>query len=400
MLVLKLGSRRQLDFELRDLQTHVLSNLNRLAGTNQDSLPVHDTLDHFLTHVGPEAIANLRKFIIDRLIRMRALDGARLYGFFVIGVDGTGYLLFRKRHCEHCLVQKHENKTYYLHPVLEAKLLDTVGLALSIGSEFIENYPGAGELDYERKKQDCELEAFERATYNIKKSYPQLRICISGDALYACGRGIRICEANGWAYFFTFKPTRLSTLWEDFQGLLKLCPENILHYELPDGVLRIYRWVNGLSYQDSDEQIYSVNAIVCDETVEGKTTTFAWITSFHVTAENVIELSEKGGRIRSKIENEGFNIQKNSGLNMEHAYSFDRQNLKSFYYLLQIAHIILQLLEKGNLLRHIARQVGKTPLKLFGSLKNIARRLLECFRYFVIPECIFDRRIQIRLAPT
>ncbi len=35
----------------------------------------------------------------------------------------------------------HRNGTsvYYLHPVLEAKLVDVRGLAISIGSEFIEN---------------------------------------------------------------------------------------------------------------------------------------------------------------------------------------------------------------------------------------------------------------------
>src|SRR5262249_28840541 len=44
----QLGSRRQLDYELRDGGRQVLDNLNRLAETKQMTLPVHDTLDHFL----------------------------------------------------------------------------------------------------------------------------------------------------------------------------------------------------------------------------------------------------------------------------------------------------------------------------------------------------------------
>ena len=48
----KLGSRRQLDFELRDDQLWVLDNVNRLAGTQQTTLPVNKTLSHFLGHVG------------------------------------------------------------------------------------------------------------------------------------------------------------------------------------------------------------------------------------------------------------------------------------------------------------------------------------------------------------
>lgn len=56
----KLGSRRQLDFDLRDAATAVLANVNRLAGTQQMTLPVHDTLDHFLGHLGAAPLAALR----------------------------------------------------------------------------------------------------------------------------------------------------------------------------------------------------------------------------------------------------------------------------------------------------------------------------------------------------
>ena len=51
LYLLQLGSRRQLDYELRDGGPQVLTNLNRLAETQQTTLPVHDTLDHFVGHV-------------------------------------------------------------------------------------------------------------------------------------------------------------------------------------------------------------------------------------------------------------------------------------------------------------------------------------------------------------
>lgn len=90
LFVFKLGSRRQLDFDLRDLSTEVLANLNPLAGTQQDSLPVDGTLDHFLGHLGSSPLAGLRTQMIRRLIRMKALDDARLQGYFVVAVDGSG----------------------------------------------------------------------------------------------------------------------------------------------------------------------------------------------------------------------------------------------------------------------------------------------------------------------
>jgi hypothetical protein len=47
-----LGSRRSADSDLRDLDLAILHNLNLLAGTHQESLPVTKTLDHFIGHGG------------------------------------------------------------------------------------------------------------------------------------------------------------------------------------------------------------------------------------------------------------------------------------------------------------------------------------------------------------
>ncbi|RLC74380.1 MAG: hypothetical protein DRJ03_17950 [Chloroflexi bacterium] len=41
-----------------------------------------------------------------------------------------------------------------------------------------------------------------------------------------------------------------------------------------------------------------------------------------------IGLANEGGRLRWKIENEGFNVQKNGGYGLEHAYTRDLRGLK------------------------------------------------------------------------
>ena len=399
-----LGSRRQLDFELRDLETSVLDNVNRLAGTHQNTLPVHKTLPHYLGHIGSDSLSQLRTQCIRRLIRMKALDDFRLHGAFVIALDGTGHLKFNRRHCEHCLTQEHEKTTVYLHQVLEAKLIDTSGMALSIATEFIENTPHDLNAQRplkpathygEKEKQDCELKAFARLAPVLKKDFPQTPLCISGDSIYACGTGIQICKDNHWSFIFTFKPGRTSTLWEDFQGLLKLNPNNSRGITLPTGIRQRYRWVNALHYVDTEKRRHTLDAIICEETTLAKTSTFAWITDINVNANNVIPIATKGGRGRFTIENEGFNTQKNGGYNLEHAYSFGQDTIKSFYYLLQIAHLILQLVQKGSLLKNVAEQYKTTPGALWGSLKNIARRLLECFRCFFIPDEAFDHHVAL-----
>jgi hypothetical protein len=396
LYLFRLGSRRQLDFDL-SADSRVLDNLNRLAGTTMTTRPVHDTLDYFLGRSGAEGLARLRRHMIVRLIRMKVLDTARLQGKLRVTVDGTGHLVFHKPHCDHCLVQHHATATLYLHQVLEAKLLGPGGLTLSMASAFIQNEQSEQVRSVEQIKQDCELKAFDRLSQDLKGDYPQLRLCLSADSLLCCGRVLAICQANHWSFLLVFKPGRMPALYQEFEQLLSLCPENRLERQSA-GVLRTYRWVAGLDYEDSEGRKWELNALECQEIVKGVTTTFAWLTDLKVDKTTVEQLTQSG-RDQWRIENEGFNTQKNSELKLEHVYSTDPGKLKSYYLLLQIAHILIQLLERGSLLVQLARQYGKTPWQLFGSQKNLARRLLEAIRYGQVPQETHEQEVgQIRFA--
>jgi hypothetical protein len=402
LFLFKLSSRRQLDFELDARGTQVLDNLNRLAGTEQETRPVHKTLNYFLGRIGAAPVAELCRQLVRRLLRMRVLDRARLQGQWVVAIDGTGFLVFRARHCPHCLEWHCGESTYYLHQVLEAKLLGPEGLVISLGTVFIDNSDAAdtpADSSAEQRKQDCELKAFNRLDAQLTRHFPHLPICYSGDSLFACGRSIQLARDAGRGYVLVFKPGRMPAVWQEFQSLLPLCPEQRLERVTPEGARQVYQWVHDLSYTDDQNRPWTFTAIQCQETVGEQTTTWAWITEREVTARTVCDVATKGGRHRWHLENQGFNTQKNSGFNLEHAYS--HRCWQAFYYLLQIAHLILQLLEKGSLLRHLAQELGQTPLQLFGSLKNIARRLLDSLRYLRIEDAAYDpaaaARIQIRL---
>jgi hypothetical protein len=405
LFLFKLRSRRQLDFDLDAAGTQVLTNLNRLADTHQITRPVNKTLDDFLGQVGSQPVADLRTQLLRPLLRQKLFDPARLLGHRLVLLDATGHLRFHQRHCARCLVRQHGSCTLYLHQVLEAKLLGPAGLVASIGSVFIENPDQTQRLQTataEQLKQDCELKAWQRLAPVLKKDYPQLPICIVGDGIYLCGAALAVARDHNWRFLVVFKPGRLPAVWQEFQRLLTLGPQQCVEWVLPDGTRQVYRWVNGLSYTDSEGRDWTFHALQCEETRPGKKpTVWAWATDLPVNRRTVVAIANEGGRQRWCIENQGFNMQKNSDMRLEHAYSHGAEQLQAFYVLLQIAHLMLQLLEKGSLVRQLAAEVGKSVLELFGSLRNIARRLLESLRYQCWPEEVFEasagQGMQIRL---
>lgn len=405
LFLFKLGSRRNLDFDLDARGTKVLHNLNRLADTHQTTRPVNKTLDDYLGRTGCQPLADLRTRMVRHLLRQKVFDAARLLGYRLVLLDATGHLRFHQQHCPHCLVRQHGTTTLYLHQVLEAKLLGPSDIVISIATAFIENHDQAelpADAGMERRKQDCELKAAQRLAPSLKKDFPQLPICLCGDGLYACGAMFALAQEYDWRYLLILKPGRLPSVWEDFQQLLACCPAQQVEQYLPDGTQQVYRWINALSYTDSDGRTWTFNALQLQETKDGQTTTtWAWVTDLPVDRATVVRIVQQGGRKRWCIENEGFNVQKNSALQLEHAYSHGAEQYKAFYYLLQIAHLILQLLEKGSLLRQLAAEVGQTVLGLFGSLKNMAKRLLESVRHLGWPEQVFSaahaKKMQIRV---
>jgi hypothetical protein len=398
--LLRLSSRRNASYDLRDSELQVLANLNRLADSQQTSLPVDKTLDYLLGCIeGPEHLAGLPRLCLQRLIRMRVLDDSRLQGKLVAAIDATGILSFSKPHCPHCLTRTHDGVTTYHHQVLEVKVLAQSGLVASMATEFIQNPDSAGleklgaeKLSAEKLKQDCELKALSRLAPRLKQHFPQLPLVLTADGLYCCGAFLSLCRLYDWSYVVTFKQGRAPALWREFEAQLALLPKQRLQDQLPDKTRVVYQWVEGLEHVDSEGRVFRVNGLRCVETSQdGTTTCYAWLTDLPLNRDTVVAVAWKGGRIRFKIENEGFNVQKNSGLNLEHAYSLDWEKAQAYYYLLQVGHLLFLLLEKGSLLRTVAQEYGETTASaLWGSQGNIAQRLLESLRYFLwLPEA-FD----------
>jgi len=383
LFLLGLGSRRQFRFESKT--PAFVDNLNALAGADVQSAPHDDTLVYYLAQVDPQEFQRLPVDVVRRLIRMKALDRWRLHGRFLVAVDATGHMFFRERHCPHCLTSTGaDGRTLYYHHVLEAKLITASGLVFSIATEFIEN------ADPDADSQDCELKAFARLAKTLKSHFPQLPILLLADALYACKPVFDICRRNKWHFIFTLKEGSLPALFGEFETLRDLSPQNRTTHRHED-VSQQFAWVNDLEHKGG-----LLSAFECrEQTDAGEEQHFTWITDLRVGCASVVTLANRGGRIRWKIENEGFNIQKNHGYELEHAYSTHEWAVKNLYLLLQVAHAINQLMTHGSLLPNF--------YKLLGSLRNYLRRLAESIRRSPISPTPSDsqraRAFQVRLDP-
>jgi hypothetical protein len=104
------------------------------------------------------------------------------------------------------------------------------------------------------------LKAVRRLLTKVRRDFPRLSLCLSLDALYACGAGFALGEDFGVSYVVVFKEGSIPTLWREFQTLLGLSPDNRLEVN-EEGWRHTYRWVDELPYTDSDRREWELKAI-------------------------------------------------------------------------------------------------------------------------------------------
>lgn len=386
LFLMQPGSRRQ--FDLDKATGACLANLLALAGLPEGSLkrsPTAEAMDDYLQKLDPAHIVALRFWIVRELIASKRLAPCRFQGFWRLAVDATGLYTFRKRHCPHCLTRtdKGTGVTTYFHHVLEFKLVSPEGLAISLYSEFIMNSDGA-------TKQDCEIKAFQRAAPVVKRAFPCLKFLLLCDGLYAKVTVMSLCERYGWAYSITLKEN-LPTLKAEAEK--RLAQAKFKTIKLEGGISQELRFVEGLWHQtESGRELCHV--LSCSETASKpdgspETTRFLWLTNIRPSIAGSETLANDACRQRWKIENQGFNMQKNHGSNIQHGYGVTGHAWRNYYLLAQIAQILLQLALFTDAFhklpsRRCLKARGSPPplLKVFASLKNFMKRLAEAFRYY------------------
>ena len=308
-----------------------INNLSNICNENLTEVPDWQTIQDVIEQLDIEEIRNIRKYMVKALIRSKMFDKYRYNGTFQLLVDATGISSHDYNLNNNCIIKKSKNGIIKYHKqVLEAKIV-AGNIVISLDTEWIEN----ADMKTEKKKQDCEINAFKRMAPRIKKEYPKLKFIITGDALYATSPMLDICKDNGWHYIFNLKKKRLKQVYEEFEDDIKYMNETKKeHYFLSCGI----------KYKN-----HIFNVIRYEEIQNEKITTFNYITDLKVN-DYKIEGIVVMGRKRWKIENEGFNEQKNGTFCISHLCSRNENALKIHYYFIQIAHIIRQLLDNGSVI--------------------------------------------------
>lgn len=296
MFILKLGARRQINF---DFQTaSVIKNLAFLSKQNLQRIPDDDTLAYYYSRFNPAAFDDLRRLMINELMRRKSLVKERLFGYYLIALDGTGHLVYNRRHCPYCLIKKKRGKVlYYYHQVVEAKLVTANGFALSMATEFVENWvPG-------QTKQDCELKAAYRLLVQLAKRFPQLRICLVLDSLYVSEGILNICEQYNWRYIIVFKKGSAPELYQEYEVLKKRCAENCLVYDWEKKEEKqYYHWVTDIDYKfEGRHYVNILECLVIKKKLkkhERPRTRWLWLTNFPINKDNCMILANEGGRLR------------------------------------------------------------------------------------------------------
>ncbi|MEA1980273.1 MAG: hypothetical protein U9N54_04795 [candidate division Zixibacteria bacterium] len=327
-------------------------------------LPHMDTVDRVIRVLEEKGgLEQLKTKMVKVLLLKKTLHKFRLFKrYFNFTIDGTGLVSFPERHCEHCLTKTSKSgKITYSHHVLEAKIVCTNGFSISVATEWIENPDG----DFD--KQDCEQKAFKRLAETIKKMYPRLPICVTADGLYPNKTFFAICKANNWNYIVTFKDGSLPSVWKVVHAVYDItsnndCSENFT--ENGKNIDRYYVWLPGIDYHGHKLTWFFCHEMITkltEEEEEIKNQQFTWLTDLKVRKDNVKELAQ-AARLRWKIENEGFNTQKNLGYNLQHKYSrVSCLAMKNYYQCLQIAHLINQLVELSSKCKELTQ--GKVTIK-------------------------------------
>jgi len=385
MFLFKQGSRNQFN-NLRTSE-YFCPNMESLFGLQMAHM---DTVNDLLQELDPENLETIKADMIRSLIKSKVIKKVR--GSYLIAVDGSGIWSSSEDPGFGIHKTSKNGVVSYQYNMLEAKIVTPEGLALSVASEPITNTQS-------NSKQDCEQAAFKRIAAKIKKMFPQLSITILADALYPNDTFFTICDTYKWNAIVNLKEGNLKKLQEDI-GLFE---DDQFHHkeqlilDKSKSIQKKLRWVNELTYKKHHLNWFENTETTKDiKKSTSETKIFTYLSTIKLEKDNILLLN-RAARCRWKIENEGFNIQKNNGYELQHKYSRKNEKASMNYYLcLQIAHIIKQLVERTQSVGTWLKKEQTNTIKFLDTLLMAYMMATDLFCF--LEKHRIKKRFQIRFA--
>ena len=341
MYMLRLGSRNSVNCE-RDTQ-EFRDNYSKLMGL---SLPHMDTVDSTLEAIDPKQLQQLQQHLVRILFKKRVFHKFRLLNkYFIVAIDGTGVFKFDDEPYAGCPYKDSKTgKRTYSQSVVEAKLICPNGFSISLCQEWIVNEDG-------KTKQDCEYKATVRLMKNLHELYPRLPICIAMDGLFLKHPIQKQIIDNDWHFIMVWKDKTQYGLQDEIQkrkqtGQVIYKYRTQVHNSNSRSEYEYQYCETPLDHKGIN--VYYVTGYKTDHNLnrdqEPQQTKFHFMTSLPTNNKTYLQIFE-GGRLRWKIENEGFNAQKRQGYELHHKMNRNNFNaIQNYYICLQIAHLFSQLL--------------------------------------------------------
>lgn len=313
---------------------------------------------------------NVRRMFAPLFALLREAGVIKEYEYWrkhvLVSIDGVEHFNSNKIHCPNCTTkERRDGSISYQHSALAAVLVHPEQKeVLPIDFEPIVCQDGA-------EKNDCERVAAKRLLKSLTEKYPQTKMLLVEDALYANAPHIREVAANGWNYILNVKPDSHKSLFKQFEwrrqsGTVKSCEQ-----VGEGGQKKRFRWTENLFLCQSAADV-KVNFLWFEETDKlGKVTRWTWVTSLPLSRKTV-EKVMKAGRARWKIENETFNTLKNQGYHFEHNYGHGQQYLATVLaMLMMLAFLVDQIQERCSELFGRLRANLRTRAKLWETMRSL-----------------------------
>jgi len=338
------GSRNA--FDVHRNAGHCPENIQRICDQDWDedrlgekrTVTCSENAVHHADRVETSEVEQIPLKMVRRLMDMRMLDAGRLFdSWWCIAIDGT--------------LQQREGKKGKKHHrmVLEARLIGPCGVELPLMVEFLDVH------DPVRDKRDCELKGFDRLSRRLRAEFPRLSICLLLDGLYAVEAVFDRCKEYGWKFIITMKEGRQPTAFDEAIQTMLMSPSHIWKGKRmgEDGMVeQTARWSEQVPVSG-----HPLNVIFLGEIAPHAATLWVWVTNFMLNIKRV-GCVIAGGQDRFRQE-ENFNVLKNNGYGLEHAFCTPSTASKNYHIMLLVADTIWQILADGVLVRlkHLARKL-------------------------------------------